>query len=178
MIRKLNRYIENIKKKPDDIKFRYVWALTIVCMVFVGVIWFSSVRNSFKINPPISDDEADSAKDLANIFNDSFADLKEGLSQEGEDSQTNLFDTTQIEDTGEEAKLQGDASTGQADTQLEGTTDQDGFYDFGSTSEGREDNQPAASDAKDDSENLFDGINKVDQPQITNELDYGGRLPR
>ncbi len=36
--------IEEIRKKPDNVKLRYVWLFVIICMVLIISIWLLSVR--------------------------------------------------------------------------------------------------------------------------------------
>jgi hypothetical protein len=36
--------IEEIRKKPDHIKLRYVWFFVIICMFLIISIWFLSLR--------------------------------------------------------------------------------------------------------------------------------------
>jgi len=36
--------IEEIRKKPDYIKLRYVWFFVIICMILIIAIWFFSLR--------------------------------------------------------------------------------------------------------------------------------------
>lgn len=36
--------IEEIRKKPDHIKMRYVWICVIACMILIVFIWFLSIK--------------------------------------------------------------------------------------------------------------------------------------
>jgi ABC-type sugar transport system permease subunit len=38
--------IEEIRKKPDHIKLRYVWFFVAICMILVIAIWFFSLKTS------------------------------------------------------------------------------------------------------------------------------------
>ncbi len=40
----LTEKIEEIRKKPDHIKLRYVWFFVIICMLLIVSIWFLSVK--------------------------------------------------------------------------------------------------------------------------------------
>lgn len=40
--------IEEIQKKPDYIKLRYVWFFVIICMFLIISIWFLSLRTDLK----------------------------------------------------------------------------------------------------------------------------------
>lgn len=46
--------IEEVRKKPDNIKLRYVWFFVIICMLLIISIWLISVKadlnNSFLKN--------------------------------------------------------------------------------------------------------------------------------
>jgi len=42
----LQNKIEEIRKKPEHIRLRYVWALVAVSMFFIIIIWFFSLKNS------------------------------------------------------------------------------------------------------------------------------------
>jgi hypothetical protein len=40
--------IEEIRKKPDYIKLRYVWFFVIICMILIIAIWFFSLRTDLR----------------------------------------------------------------------------------------------------------------------------------
>jgi len=42
----LQNKIEEIRRKPEHIRLRYVWALVIISMFFIIIIWFFSLKNS------------------------------------------------------------------------------------------------------------------------------------
>lgn len=42
--------IEKIRKKPEHIRERYVWAAVGICMLLIFVIWIFSLKNALKIN--------------------------------------------------------------------------------------------------------------------------------
>lgn len=44
----LNKKIEEIKQKPENIRLRYVWGLVSISMLFVITIWVLSVKESAK----------------------------------------------------------------------------------------------------------------------------------
>lgn len=43
----LDKKLENIRQKPEHIRKRYVWASVILCMFFVLMIWFFSIKTNF-----------------------------------------------------------------------------------------------------------------------------------
>ncbi len=45
---KIEEKIEEIRRKPDNIRLRYVWACVSFCMVFILVVWFFSFGFSNK----------------------------------------------------------------------------------------------------------------------------------
>jgi hypothetical protein len=44
----INKKLEEIREKPDEIRKRYVWAAVIICMLFVVIIWIFSTKESLK----------------------------------------------------------------------------------------------------------------------------------
>jgi|GEM_PF-670460 len=44
----INKKIEEIRRKPEHIRIRYVWGLVAVSMVFILIIWIFSMKNSFQ----------------------------------------------------------------------------------------------------------------------------------
>lgn|GEM_PF-2171381 len=42
--------IENIRKKPEHIRRRYVWVMVLICGALIFLIWMFSLKNSFYIN--------------------------------------------------------------------------------------------------------------------------------
>lgn len=36
--------IEEIRRKPDNVKLRYVWFFVIICMIIIVSIWFLSIK--------------------------------------------------------------------------------------------------------------------------------------
>ena len=42
----LQNKIEEIRRKPEHIRLRYVWALVAISMFFIIIIWFFSLKNS------------------------------------------------------------------------------------------------------------------------------------
>jgi hypothetical protein len=41
----LNEKIEDIRRKPEHIRLRYVWFLVAFCMTFVLIIWIFSLKS-------------------------------------------------------------------------------------------------------------------------------------
>jgi len=44
----INQKIEEIRRKPEHIRMRYVWAWLAISMIFIFAIWVFSVKESFK----------------------------------------------------------------------------------------------------------------------------------
>ena len=42
----LTEKLENIRRKPEHIRLRYVWALVAISMFFIIIIWFFSLKSS------------------------------------------------------------------------------------------------------------------------------------
>ncbi|MFA4817729.1 MAG: hypothetical protein WC608_03370 [Parcubacteria group bacterium] len=42
----LQNKIEEIRRKPEHIRLRYVWAMVAISMFFIIIIWFFSLKNS------------------------------------------------------------------------------------------------------------------------------------
>lgn len=58
----IQKKIEEIKKKPEHIRIRYVWFLTAFCMFFILLIWEISIKTNVKLiqkNPAIKLDFAE-----------------------------------------------------------------------------------------------------------------------
>lgn len=49
----LGRKIEEIRKKPEHIRIRYVWTFVAVSMLFIIIIWIFSLSESFKKIKPL-----------------------------------------------------------------------------------------------------------------------------
>ncbi len=48
----INDKLEEIRKKPEHIRLRYVWAMVAISMVFVILIWFFSLKAGRVENAP------------------------------------------------------------------------------------------------------------------------------
>jgi hypothetical protein len=44
----LNKKIEEIRQKPENIRLRYVWGAVVVSMIFIIIIWIFSLGESIK----------------------------------------------------------------------------------------------------------------------------------
>ena len=47
MLEGINNKIEEIRKKPEHVRLRYIWILVSVVMVFVIIVWVFSLQESF-----------------------------------------------------------------------------------------------------------------------------------
>lgn len=87
--------IEEIRKKPEHIRLRYVWAMVAISMIFVLAIWFFSMAGNSEKNSALGTSDLnaivnqfDSQKDsLQNSVND----LKDSFNQ---DALTKMQDTS------------------------------------------------------------------------------------
>ncbi len=43
----LDKKLDEIRRKPEYIRKRYVWISVILCMIFVLIIWFFSLKTNF-----------------------------------------------------------------------------------------------------------------------------------
>ena len=87
--------IEDIRRKPEHIRLRYVWAMVAISMIFVVAIWFFSLGSSISEQANIKN----SAGDLSGItsqleqqkssLTDSVDSLKSAYSQNAIDSLQN-----------------------------------------------------------------------------------------
>jgi len=68
--------IEEIRKKPEHIREKYVWVAVGICMVFIFAMWISSFRTIFKGNEMVEknvsiknivDKSQDAIKDMPSI---------------------------------------------------------------------------------------------------------------
>jgi predicted PurR-regulated permease PerM len=46
--------IEEIRKKPEHIRLRYVWAMVAISMFFIIIIWFFSLKASQTQTAPVT----------------------------------------------------------------------------------------------------------------------------
>jgi hypothetical protein len=44
----ISKKIEEIRRKPERIRLRYIWGLVAISMVFIVIIWLLSIRESAK----------------------------------------------------------------------------------------------------------------------------------
>lgn len=47
----INDKIEEIRQKPEHIRMRYVWGSVFVVMILILIVWFFSIKETFKENP-------------------------------------------------------------------------------------------------------------------------------
>ncbi len=61
----LSQKIDEIRKKPEHIRMRYVFASVLIAMIFIFLIWVFSVRESFKeLKIETKNENQDSSKDF------------------------------------------------------------------------------------------------------------------
>jgi Tfp pilus assembly protein PilO len=60
----INKKIEEIRRKPEHIRMRYVWVAVAITMLFVFIIWIFSLQETFKSSQP----EESSVSDLKEKF--------------------------------------------------------------------------------------------------------------
>jgi len=48
----INRKIEEIRRKPEHIRMRYVWGAVAIAMFFIIIIWLFSLQETFKSTVP------------------------------------------------------------------------------------------------------------------------------
>jgi hypothetical protein len=62
----LNDKIEEIRNKPEHVRIRYVWIGVLVTMILIIVIWFFSLKETFRSTGTINDNSANLKIDLNN----------------------------------------------------------------------------------------------------------------
>ncbi len=53
----INRKIEEIRKKPEHVRMRYVWGGVAIAMFFIIIVWLFSLGETFKNSSPQPEDE-------------------------------------------------------------------------------------------------------------------------
>ena len=59
--------LEEIRKKPEHIRLRYVWAMVTISMIFILAIWFFSLKSEQASAPSVTDGIGNS--EIVNQFN-------------------------------------------------------------------------------------------------------------
>jgi Tfp pilus assembly protein PilN len=82
----INKKIEEIRRKPEHERMRYVWGSVAVCMVFVFLVWILSVKislqkNAGKIQPQNIPDISQQLQDIKKAT-PSISDLKQITNQD------------------------------------------------------------------------------------------------
>lgn len=75
--------IEEIRKKPDQIKMRYVWILVLICLPVILLIWFFSIKNDLGE----SSERKSNLKQSTNEIQKSGADLLREIEKQKENMQ-------------------------------------------------------------------------------------------
>lgn len=86
----LTEKIENIRRKPEHIRLRYVWAMVAISMFFVIIIWFFSLKSSQTETAPVMN-SIDTSK-ITDQFNEgkqSLENASEGFKSTLEQQQLN-----------------------------------------------------------------------------------------
>jgi len=75
--------IEEIRKKPEHIRRRYVWVMVLVCAFFIFLIWILSFKNSLYMIRENQDDSASQEEILKNLKESGKAlnEIKNGLDE-------------------------------------------------------------------------------------------------
>lgn len=74
--------IEEIRKKPEHIKMRYVWLCVIVCMFLIVAIWFLSIKadiNEASLKNKATNQETDEIKQSGSELLNEIENQKEAL---------------------------------------------------------------------------------------------------
>lgn len=76
----INDKLEEIRKKPEHIRLRYVWAMVAISMFFVIIIWFFSLKSSQTETAPVMN-SIDTSKitDQLNVGKQSLENASEGF---------------------------------------------------------------------------------------------------
>ena len=102
----LDKKLESIRQKPEHIRKRYVWASVILCMLFVLMIWFFSIKTNFSST---NEESSSSFTQIQEQFDESGESLPQMPSIEDfvttqeqnfpEESQEEITDTSIQQDT-------------------------------------------------------------------------------
>ena len=80
-----SKIIENIRKKPEHIRARYLWFSILICMSFVFLVWLSSVKSGIE-KIKMSDDDNEETQSITDSIQSSI----EGMKEEGEEYKESL----------------------------------------------------------------------------------------
>lgn len=101
--KKIESNIEEIRRKPENIRIRYVWACVAFSMVFILVIWFfsigfgfSSVKNETPGVDPFAQfrEEKQTINEYRDQLNNMKSQIENAASQEFRDDSTSPEDVT------------------------------------------------------------------------------------
>lgn len=84
----INRKIEEIRKKPEHIRMRYVWGAVALCMSFIFIIWIFSLHETFK-SSGAKEGNLPSIKDDINQQKQSIPSLKDFINESNKSSGEN-----------------------------------------------------------------------------------------
>jgi len=85
--------IEEIRKKPEHIRRRYVFVIVFVCVIVIFSIWMITVKNSFKENTDTN--ETERMQILKDVKDEIINTQKKEVEVEVEERKENLFDLNQ-----------------------------------------------------------------------------------
>lgn len=73
--------IEDIRKKPEHIRRRYVWGMVFVCATFIFLIWIFSIKSSFYMNKENQEESVAKEEFLESLKEgkDAFNEIKDGI---------------------------------------------------------------------------------------------------
>ncbi len=60
--------INEIKKKPENVRLRYVWGLVAFFMTFIILIWITSLKQNFLRQTPASQKKESAQEQFKNFF--------------------------------------------------------------------------------------------------------------
>jgi hypothetical protein len=67
--------VEAIRQKPEHIRLRYAIGLALLCMSFVLIVWFLTIKQSFS---GVSPETKERAEEVTGTFREAGSDLKQG----------------------------------------------------------------------------------------------------
>lgn len=88
--------IEEIRKKPEHIRLRYVWFFVIICMILIITLWFFSITTDIADLAEKNKEKRSSQQleDIKNSGSDLFENIKE-QTQITEEAQKKLYEQEQ-----------------------------------------------------------------------------------
>ncbi len=85
----INDKLEEIRKKPEHIRLRYVWAMVAISMFFIIIIWFFSLKASrIETAPPMAGIDTSEITEQFNAGKQSLENATEGFQSVLDQQQT------------------------------------------------------------------------------------------